>query len=190
MVRKKELFGVTTPMPPLPEVDAKSKLSFFDQENADINLFNLVDDELIRIAGSELLYYKYYIDRDYDEVYLEDRSKTIATEPIEVHGHYEPKPLEQNLTEFGLQLTNDQLFVFNKSYITQMISRVPQAGDVIKPKFQSQRYEIFEVQEDSFQIYGVYHIVCAAKLLRGSEDIVDEHLTKKSEDVGGYLDLQ
>ena len=60
MARKKDLFKVSTKMPPLPEIKGKSELSFFDQENNDINLFNLIDDELIRIAGSELLYYKFY----------------------------------------------------------------------------------------------------------------------------------
>jgi len=189
MDRKKELFKVSTRMPPIPEIKGKTELSFFDQENADINLFNLIDDELIRIAGSELLYYKFFRSEDYDDVYLEARTKTIASEPLDVYGHYEPKAVEQNLTEFGLELTNDQLFIFNKSYITTQLSRVPIAGDVIKPKFQNQKYEIFEVQEDSFQLYGVYHIVCAAKLLRDEEDVVDERLVNKTEDVGGYLDI-
>jgi hypothetical protein len=185
----KDLYKVSTEMPLLPELEGKSQLSFFDQENADINLFNLIDDELIRISGSELLYYKFYRTEEYDDVYLESRSKPIASDPINVYGHYEPKPVEQNLSEFGLELTNDQVFVFNKSYISNKLNRDPQAGDIVKPKFQNQKYEIFEVQEDSFQIYGVYHIVCAAKLLRDEIDIVDEPLTKLSDDVGGYADL-
>jgi len=189
MARKKDLFSVSTEMPPLPELEGKSALSFFDQENADINLFNLVDDELIRISGSELLYYKYMQSEDYDEIYLEARTKTIATDPIEVYGHYEPKPVEQNLSEFGLELTNDQLFIFNKSSISTKLHRLPIEGDVIKPKFQNQKYEIFEVQEDSFQIYGVYHLICVAKLLRDEESVVDMPYTKKSNDTGGYLDI-
>ena len=180
---------MSTRMPPLPALEGKSALSFFDQENADINLFNLVDDELIRISGSELLYYKFMLSEDYDEVYLEAKGKTIASEPIEVYGHYEPKPVEQNLSEFGLELTNDQIFMFNKSSITTMLHRIPIAGDVIKPKFQNQKYEIFEVQEDSFQLYGVYHLVCIAKLLRDEESVVDEPYTKQSNAPGGYLDL-
>lgn len=189
MDRKKEPYRVSTRMPPIPQITGKTQLSFFDQDNADINLFNLVDDELIRIAGSELLYYKFLRDATYDDVYLEARTKTIASNPLEVYGHYEPKAVEQNLSEFGLELTDDQLFIFNKSYITAQISRSPIAGDVIKPKFQNQKYEIFEVQEDSFQLYGVYHIVCAAKLLRDEEIVVDEILTNKTENVGGLLDL-
>jgi hypothetical protein len=57
-------------------------------------------------------------------------------------------------------------------------------GDVLQPKFQNMRYEIFEVQEDSFEIYGVYHLVCAAKLLRDSADVQDTPLTQTSEDLG------
>ena len=121
---------------------------------------------------------------------MEERDKVIHSQPIEIFGHYNPTPIEENLSQFGIELTNDQLFVFNKSSIELSLGRRPIPHDIIKPKFQNQRYEIFEIQEDSFQLYGVYHIVCAAKLLRETEDIVDEHLTKKSEDVGGYLDLQ
>jgi len=190
MARKRDLFKVSTKMPPLPEIKGKSELSFFDQENNDINLFNLIDDELIRIAGSELLYYKFFrASEDYDEVYLESRTKPMARAPIEVYGHYEPKPLEQNLSEFGLELTNDQIFIFNKSYISTQINRDPLEGDIIKPKFQNQKYEVFEVQEDGFQIYGVYHIVCIAKLLRDEVEVVNEPYTKKTNDVGGYLDI-
>ena len=189
MERNKDLFKTSTDMPLIPELEGKSELSFFDQSNPDLNLFNLVDDELIRISGSELLYFKFFQSEEYDEVYLESRSKPRASDPIKVYGHYEPKALEQNLTEFGLELTNDQLFIFNKSYITRKLGREPIAGDVVKPKFQNQRYEIFEVQEDGFQLYGVYHMVCSGKLLRGDVDTVDEPLTNKTEDVGGYLDL-
>jgi hypothetical protein len=188
-MRKRELFKTSTIMPSLPELEGGSLLSFFDQENTDINLFNLIDDELIRISGSEMLYFKFFRgEDDYDDVYLETRTKPIASEPLDVYGHYEPKALEQNLTEFGIELTNDQVFVFNKSYITTKLSREPIAGDVVKPKFQNQRYEIIQVQEDSFEIYGVYHIICAARLQRDEKEVVQEPYTKKGDDLGGYLD--
>tara|TARA_R110002110_G_scaffold244954_1_gene461445 strand:+ start:675 stop:1247 length:573 start_codon:yes stop_codon:yes gene_type:complete len=189
MPGKKDLFKVSTEMPYTSELEGGSLLSFFDQENADINLFNLVDDEIIRISGSEMLYFKFFTGgEDYDDVYLESRTKTIASEPLAVYGHYEPKPVEQALSEFGIELTNDQVFVFNKSYITNKLSREPISGDVIKPKFQNQRYEIFQVQEDSFEIYGVYHIICAARLLRDEKEVNEEPYLDTSEDLGGYVD--
>ena len=60
MVDKDKRYQVTTPMPELPNLEGATELSLFDQTNNDINLFNLVDDELIRLAGSELFYYKFF----------------------------------------------------------------------------------------------------------------------------------
>jgi len=187
---KKKNYKVTTPMPPLPDLLGGTELSLFDQTNNDINLFNLVDDEIIRLGGSELLYFKYRRDEGYDDVYKEARSKVIDSEPLVVHGHYNPTVLEESLSEFGLELVNDQLFIFNKSYIEQKLRRSPIPGDVLKPKFQNQRYEIFEVQEDSFELYGVYHFACSARLLKDTESTMNENLSDRSNDLGGYIDVE
>tara|TARA_R110002051_G_scaffold1143_9_gene5843 strand:+ start:8061 stop:8663 length:603 start_codon:yes stop_codon:yes gene_type:complete len=179
--RKNYKVGVTPP--PLPEIEeAGGELNFFDPANPDINLFNMVDDEMIRISGSEIFYYPYMQgDSQFDEVYMEERNKPIAREPITVYGHYEPKVLEETLSQFGIELTNDQIFVFNKSYMEQRIKGYLKAGDVLQPRFQNQKYEVFEVQEDSFEIYGVYHLVCSAKLLRDSEDVQNTPLSQVSD---------
>jgi len=190
MANKKK-YRVTTPMPPLPELLGGTELSLFDQTNNDINLFNLVDDEIIRLGGSELLYYKFRMgDEDYDQTYLEARSKVLDSKPMLVYGHYNPTILEETLSEFGLEIENEQIFIFNKSYIEQKLHEEPKAGDVIKPRFQNQKYEIYEVQEDSFEIYGVYHMACSAKLLRDTEAVLDEDLDERTDDLGGYLNLE
>lgn len=183
----KKNWRVTTKMPDLPDIDqGDSLLNLFDQENADINLFNLVDDEIIRLGGSKFLFYKYYQSDDFDEVYMESRNKPISKTPIVVHGHYDPVSMSENLTQFGIELQNDQLFTFNKSYIEKKLGRSVIAGDVIKPEFQNQRYEIYEVVEDGFEAYGVYHLVCSAKLLRDADNVQDEPLTDVSDNIGGY----
>tara|TARA_R110000796_G_scaffold134271_8_gene249993 strand:- start:510 stop:1109 length:600 start_codon:yes stop_codon:yes gene_type:complete len=175
-------FKVAVTPAPLPHLeDTDGQLNFFDPANPDINLFNLVDDEMIKISGSQILYYQYVQgDDQYDEVYMEARNKPVSKQPILVYGHYEPKVLEENLTQFGIELTNDQLFVFNKTHMEQRIRGHLKPGDVLQPKFQNQKYEIIEVQEDSFELYGVYHLVCAAKLLRDSADVQDTPLTDTS----------
>jgi len=185
-------YKVNVTPPPLPKIeDSGGDLNFFDPTNPDINLFNLVDDEMIKISGSELLYYTYMQSQsEYDDVYMEERNKPLAKEPIVVYGHYEPKVLEENLSQFGIELTNDQIFIFNKSYIEQKIRTHVKPGDVIQPRFQNMKYEIFEVQEDSFEIYGVYHLVCSAKLLRDSSDVQDTPLTKTTDDLGRPLKIE
>ena len=165
-------FKVTTPMPPVPDIDSgDSKLSFYDKENPDINLFNLVDDEVIRISGSKLQYFKYErSESNFDDVYMEERNKPIASTPIIVHSFYNPKPMEEDLGQFGINVTNDQIFTFNKSYIEQKLGRLPISGDVVLPQFQNVKYLIYQVQEDSFSLYGVYHLNCYAKVYRDDEN--------------------
>ncbi len=155
----------------LPNADEyESPFRLFNKIN-DQNLFNIVDEEQIKLAGSPLMIYKYYQTKEIDDVYGEERNKTFSVTPIRVYGHYDPKPIEENLTQFGIELTNDKQFTFNKTYVERRLGRPLIAGDVIKPEFQNLKYEVYEVQEDSFETYGVYHLVCSAKLLRDSFEI-------------------
>ena len=147
-------------------------LNLYDLDNPDIELFNLVDDELIRLGGSKILLYKFFRrDGLADDVYGEASQKTISNTPVVLQGHYEPQALEENLTEFGIEITSEQSFTFNKNYIEKMVGRPLIPGDVLQPDFQNLKYEIFEVQEDQFDVYGVYHLTCAARVLRDDDDI-------------------
>ena len=151
--------------------NVKSKLNMFDPANPDIGLFNVVDGELVKIAGSELLIFAYVADENYDTLYDENRAKTHYRPPALSFGHYDPRPIEENLSEFGIELTNDQVFTFNKQTVERQIGRRLIPGDVIKPKFQNLYYEVFEVQEDSFESYGVFHLVCSARVMRDASEV-------------------
>jgi hypothetical protein len=148
-------------------------LNLYDLDNPDIELFNMVDDELIRLGGSKILLYKFFRRESMaDDLYGEASQKTISNTPIVLQGHYEPQALEENLTEFGIEVTSEQIFTFNKSYIEKLVGRPLIPGDILQPEFQNLKYEVFEVQEDQFDVYGVYHLSCAAKVLRDDEDIL------------------
>jgi|TARA_R100000458_G_C8273475_1_gene248374 hypothetical protein len=148
------------------------ELNMFDTDNPDTRLFDVVDGELIKLAGSELLIFRYTKDENYDDLYDEHSGKVIYQKPITVFGHYDPRAIEEEMSEFGIELTNDQVFTFNKTTIENAIGRPLAPGDVIRPKFQNIYYDVFEVQEDSFESYGVYHLVCAAKILRDAEGLL------------------
>ena len=149
-------------------------LSLFDPTNQDVNLLNSIDSENIRLSGSKLQYYAYEADSNYDDVFQENRLKSINPSPKIVWGHYDPRPIEENLTDFGIELTNDQTFTFNKNDIESALRRPAKPGDLIRPAFQNLIYEIYEVQEDRFEVYGVYHLVCSARLLRDRDDLIQE----------------
>ena len=131
---------------------------------------------MIKLGGSKIFVYKWLRDDNYDDVYEENRMKVIDQKPRTVWGHYDPRPLEENLTEFGIQITNDQTFTFNKAYIESKLGRKLHAGDAIQPRFQNIMFEVFEVQEDAFQSYGVYHLVASAKVRRDLESLIDESI--------------
>lgn len=181
-----ERFTVTTPPNQILDSNESSMLSLFHKDNPDKNLFNLVDDEIIKLAGSEILIYKYMKSEDYDEVYMEANQKPIMREPIKVFGNYDPRPIEQGLTQFGVEVQNDQVFIFNKSYIERRIGRSIIPGDVLKAVFQNMKFEVYQVQEESFESYGVYHLMVYAKILRDSKDIYNENFNT-SNDIGGKL---
>lgn len=186
MVKKKKKFKVTTKVQSQ-DSDEGSMLNLFDQQNPDISLFNSIDAEIIRLSGSEFLFYKFMQSEEFDDVYMEGQNKTISKIPIKVVGHYEPKVMEESLEKFGIQISNDQLFIFNKSYIEKKLGRIPIPGDVIEPIFQKIKYNIFEVQEEGFEAYGIYHISCSAKILRDSEDVQDAQIESSHDPLQGYL---
>ena len=179
---KDKKFKVTNPPKKIPIVDIDqddSMLNLFDDTNPDKDFFNLIDDETIRISGSKVKIYKYYPSEEFDDVYLESRSKTMAKEPITVFCHYDPKAVDQNLNQFGITIENDQIFTFNKLYIERKLGRSIIVGDIIAPLFQNIKFKVYQVSEDSFESYGVYHLVCYSNLLRDSEDIqIDKTFTR------------
>ena len=169
--------------------DSESILNFFDQTNPDIDLFNLIDDETIRISGSKVAIYKYYPSQEFDEVYMESRAKTIAKEPIVLFAHYEPKAIEQALSQFGIEVDNDQVFTFNKLYAERKLGRPLIVGDIIAPMFQNIKYKVYQVNEDSFEAYGVYHLMCYCNLLRDTEDMHNDKITERPDNLGREFDL-
>lgn len=177
-------YRVTTPPTNFPE-ERDTRLSLFKKKN-DKNLFNLIDAENIKLSGSRVKVFKYVPSNDIDEVYQESRQKTIAHEPVTLWAHYDPRPVEENLTQFGVEMQLDQVFVFNKSYAESMLGDPIQIGDIIQPEFQDIKFEVFEVQEDSFEAYGVYHLLAHAKLLRDTQDIHNEDFFDKTDELGGY----
>ncbi len=158
-------------------------MRMFDMNNPDIELFNMIDDELIRMSGSELYIYKFEADENFDDIYGENRVKAINPIGVLVEGHYDPRAFEENLTEFGIEMTNDQLFTFNKSYIEAKLGRPLISGDIIQPRFQNVYFDVYEVQQDGFEVYGVYHLVASARVLRDKPQILEDSGGQQEADI-------
>ena len=178
-------YKVTTPPTNYPE-SRDSRLSLYNKKN-DKNLFNLVDAENIKLSGSKIFVYKYTPSEEYDDVYMESRQKVISPEPVVLWAHYDPRPIEEELSEFGVEIQYDQTFIFNKSQTEAILGRPIINGDIIEPEFQNAKFEVFEVQEDEFSSYGVYHLLVNAKILRDTQDIHNESYFDTTRNVGGKI---
>lgn len=149
------------------------KLSPYGDNNPDVNLFNSLDQEIIEHGGSDLYYIKFMRSENYDTLYEEDRDKVYSNKTI-LRGHYNPMPFAQEMSQFGIDIKNDQSFVFNKDYIMKKLGRAPIAGDIIQPRFQNVFFEITEVKDESFHLYGVYHLTLHAKVLKDVPSVMKE----------------
>ena len=161
--------------------------SFKIKSHVDLGLKNKgIDfDSSIKLSGSRVQVFEYIPSNDIDDVYQESRQKTIASEPVTLWAHYDPRPVEENLSQFGVEMQIDQVFIFNKSYIENTLGRAISIGDIIRPDFQEMKFEVYEVQEDSFEAYGVYHLMVHAKLLRDTEDIHNQDSFDRPDQIGG-----
>ena len=178
-------FKVNTPPTNIPD-ERDARLSLFQKKN-DKNLFNMIDSENIKLSGSKIKVYKYIKSNDVDDIYMESRQKTISPEPVVVWGHFDPRPIEENLSQFGVEVQYDQVFNFNKSYVENLLGSPIEIGDIIEPEFQDIKFEVYEVQEDSFEAYGVYHLLVHAKVLRDTQDIHNEDYFDRSNNTGGRV---
>tara|TARA_R100001510_G_C7571148_1_gene147501 strand:+ start:20 stop:565 length:546 start_codon:yes stop_codon:yes gene_type:complete len=176
-------YKVNTPPTNIPE-ERDARLSLFQKKN-DKNLFNMIDSENIKLSGSKIKVYKYLKSNDIDDIYMESRQKTISPEPVVVWGHFDPRPIEENLSQFGVEIQYDQVFNFNKSYVESILGSPIEPGDILEPEFQDIKFEVYEVQEDSFEAYGVYHLLVNAKVLRDTQDIHNEDYFDRSDNTGG-----
>ena len=176
-------YKVNTPPTNIPE-ERDARLSLFKKKN-DKNLFNMIDSENIKLSGSRIKVYKYIKSNDIDDIYMESRQKTISPEPVLVWGHFDPRPIEENLSQFGVEIQYDQVFNFNKSYVENLLGSPIEIGDILEPEFQDIKFEVYEVQEDSFEAYGVYHLLVHAKVLRDTQDIHNEDYFDRSDNTGG-----
>ena len=147
----------------------------------------MIDSENIKLSGSKIKVYKYIKSNDVDDIYMESRQKTISPEPVVVWGHFDPRPIEENLSQFGVEVQYDQVFNFNKSYVENLLGSPIEIGDIIEPEFQDIKFEVYEVQEDSFEAYGVYHLLVHAKVLRDTQDIHNEDYFDRSNNTGGRV---
>lgn len=127
----------------------------FDDKNPEFELFNLLDEEVIRIAGSPLYYYEVFITtNDINELYLEARSKLWSPCPKCLYGYYDPITSSNQLGMFGIDSPDEIMFELNYRSVLKTLGHVPKIGSRIFSPHKSENWVIAQRNVEVFKMWG------------------------------------
>lgn len=143
----------------------KSSFALFDPNSRDHDLYNIWDQEAIRIGGSPIYYYEVFIQtQTVDPVYLEDRGKLFSPIPIQLYAFYEPQQQSSPSTLFGIDAPNDEvIFELNHRAALQTVGHPLKRGSRIYTPHRGEHWIIVDTRLDQFQLWGTLRLqlICA-----------------------------
>lgn len=130
-------------------------LSTFDPNNPDHFLLNSYDAELIQIAGTPILYYEVFIQRQtIDPLYREDRGKIWSNNPVQLYGYYEPIPSQNYMNMFGIDAPDELQFQFNARQVLKTIGHPPKIGSRLYTPHKGENWVIIQRNYGDFFLWG------------------------------------
>ena len=134
-------------------------LAQFDPENTVHDLFNLWDQEAIKIGGSPIMYYECLINfTTIDMLYLESRDKLFSTHPIQLYGFYEPIPDQNHQNMFGIDSLEDMIFEFNYKAVLTAIGHPPKLGSRLYSPHKRQNWVVIQRNLGEWKMWGELRI--------------------------------
>jgi len=131
----------------------------FDPENTTHDLFNLWDQDSIKIGGSPIMYFECLINfTTVDKLYLEARDKLFSTYPVQLYGFYEPVPDQNHQNMFGIDSLEDMIFEFNKQAVIDAIGHVPKLGSRLYSPHKRQNWVVIQRNMGEWKMWGELRI--------------------------------
>lgn len=155
----------------------------------DIDQLNNWDIEQINLAGSPVIYYKTFIDSDFDDVYMEVIDKVTQQQGYKIYAKFEPIVPEQNLSEFGIDSPDEMRFEFNLRQWREKIKEMPSINGLIFCEWDSTWWEIIQNnQGEPYMLWEKYRLIVVAKKYQPSRG--ETHPTRKDAvNKDGELDI-
>lgn len=162
-----------------------SYLSLHDPDSNDIKFARQLADEMINISGAEVKIFIRTDNGDYDAVWDEDPDPTYWN-AIYLKGFFKPKPIETELTKWGLDTVNKTEIVFSHRQVYNLVGdRMFRPGDVIQLPFNAipvspKNYRILNSSPSGNFRYIWLYYTCQLELLtadinvRPEEDMLEE----------------
>jgi hypothetical protein len=135
----------------------------FDSSAPEHELFNIWDQEAIRIGGSPIYYYEVFISQEnIDPLYNEDRNKVWSQYPVELYANYEPVPSMNMLGSMGIDSPNEMVFELNMKAVLEAIGHPPKIGSRIFTPHLREHWELIQVNTGEYKMWTVlrYEFIC------------------------------
>lgn len=127
----------------------------FNPENPEHNLFNLWDEEIIKQGGSPIFYYELLIQpQTVDPLYVEDRGKLWAINPIQLWCYYDPQPNKNDQGLFGIDAPDEMIFELNYRDTLRRIGHSPKVGSRLVTPHKNESWEIIQRNDGEFKMWG------------------------------------
>lgn len=130
-------------------------LQQYDPENPEFQLFNDWDQEAIEIGGTPIFYYEIFIQvNTLDELYVEDRGKLWAPQPVCLYGYYDPVPSKANWTVFGADGPTEMMVEFNYRDVLRRLGHPPKLGARIFTPHKNENWVVLDRNVEVFKLWG------------------------------------
>lgn len=143
----------------------------FDPENKEQSLFNLYDEELIKIAGTPIFYYECLIQfQGIDPLYREDRSKIWSTCDTQLYGFYDPQSSQNYIDMFGIDSRDEIKIELNLSAVLKTLGHLPKLGSRIFTPHRRENWVVRQRNIGEFRLWSEFRLIIMAE--RFQEDVV------------------
>lgn len=142
---------------------ASGSVQQYDPSNPEHDLFNLWDEEIIRIGGSPIMYYEVFINTgDIDTVYNEARNKIFSNNPVQLYGLYEPIRSQNQMMAFGFDSPDQMMFELNYNAVLCTLGHMPKIGSRLYTPHLRENWEIVQLNRGEFKLWGALRLQIVA----------------------------
>lgn len=139
-------------------------LQQYDPSNPQLKLFNLWDEDAIRMGGSPIYYYEVFIAAgEIDPTYLEARGKIYSNHPVELWAVYEPIPAQNLMNVFGFDSRNEVIFECNAQAVLKAIGHMPKIGSRIYTPHLGENWRVVQRNLGEFKMWGALRVQLIAQ---------------------------
>lgn len=155
----------------------------FDPERSEHDLFNIWDEEAIRIGGSPVFYYEVFIQNStVDPLYLEDRGKIYSNHPIQLYCYYEPIPSTNTMGVFGIDAPDEMVFEFNYRSVLRSIGHPPKIGSRLHTPHKREDWRVIQRNVGEFKLWGELRLQLICQRFQESVTTGEGRVTQQKPD--------